>query len=187
MPLTLLNNILHTVAPWGRAALLGLAAGALAGCVSSTGPILGDAKAILGERIRVHHFTPAKNGVRGYTAGQYEWVGGRYLPRGAARDIADFTVHAYEGRDLIIQSRSSRAGRPIQYGLARRIAEGAYLVIPISAEDADEPTRARFCGKTQDAPCRITTPEQLFVFARATAAKEEESGGIALIVPVVRR
>jgi len=31
--------------------------------------------------------------------------------------------------------------------------------------------------------CRISTPEQLFVFARATAEKELESGGIAVIVP----
>src|SRR5262249_42196999 len=56
-------------------------------------------------------------------------------------------------------------------------AEGVYLIIPIQEEDADEPTRERFCTKTQGADCRISTPEQLFVFARATAARDEDNGG----------
>ena len=62
-----------------------------------------------------------------------------------------------------------------------------YLLIAINEDDADEVTRDRFCSKTQDASCRISTPEQLFVFARATAAKDDESGGIAVIVPSERR
>src|SRR5437870_1747002 len=34
---------------------------ALTGCITATGPILGDAKAILGERIQVHAFTTPRN------------------------------------------------------------------------------------------------------------------------------
>ena len=174
---------------WRVAVLAGLALilGTLGGCISSSGPILGDARAILGDRIQVHAFGPAKDGARDLTTGTFEWSGSRYLAVGTAGDIADFTIHPYEGRDLIIQSRTRRGTRPIQYALARRIAEGVYLIIPISADDADEPTRERFCTKTEDAPCRITTPEQLFVFARATAARDEESGGIAVVLPAPRR
>jgi hypothetical protein len=164
-----------------------LIACALGGCVTSTGPILGDARAILGDRIQVHAFTPAKNGARDHSAGIFEWSGSRYLRRSGSAEYSDFTVHPYEGRDLIIQTRALRGGGPIQYGLARRIGDGVYLLIPINEEDADEGTRARFCTRTQDAPCRITTPEQLFVFARATAAKDEEGGGIAVVLAARRR
>jgi hypothetical protein len=187
MPLRLLSKIFRSGAARGPAALLALTACLLTGCISSSGPILGDAKALLGDRIQIHRFTPGKSGGRTHAMGLFEWVGGRYIPRSGPRDITDFTVHAYEGRDLIVQIRPVRSGGSTEFGLARRIAEGVYLVIPISEEDADGPTRERFCAKTQNASCRITTPEQLFVFARATAAKEEEGGGIAVIVPAERR
>ena len=114
----------------------------------------------------------------------FQWSGSRYVfTRPSRQHFSDFTAHPYEGRDLIVQSTGARAPRPTEYALARKLADGVYLVIPISEDDADEATRDRFCTKTQDASCRISTPEQLFVFARATAAKDEESGGIAVIVP----
>lgn len=162
-----------------------LAAFGLSGCISATSPILGDARAILGDRIQVHLFTPSKDGARDHSTGLFEWNGSRYLPRSG--DFTDFTIHSYEGRDLIIQSRASRSGGIIEFALARRVAEGVYLVIPIREEDADEPTRERFCTKTQGAPCRITTPEQLFVFARATAERDEDSGGIAVVLAAPRK
>src|SRR5262249_9102927 len=146
----------------------------LTGCISATGPILGDAKAILGDRVQVHAFASPKDGKRDYTTGIFEWSGSRYVRR--TGDFTDFTVHPYDGRDLIIQSQPSRGSTTIDFGLARRIAEGVYLIIPIQEEDADEPTRERFCTKTQEATCRISTPEQLFVFARATAARDEDIG-----------
>ena len=158
---------------------------ALTGCISATGEILGDAKAILGERIQVHAFASAKDGKRDYSTGIFEWSGSRYVRRSG--DFTDFTIHPYEGRDLIIQSRTSRGSSIIEFSLARRIAEGVYLIIPIQEEDADEPTRTRFCTKTQGAPCRISTPEQLFVFARATAARDEDNGGVAVVVAAPRR
>src|SRR5262245_16829079 len=158
---------------------------ALTGCISATGPILGDAKAILGDRIQVHAFASPKDGKRDYSTGIFEWSGSRYVRRSG--DFTDFTIHPYEGRDLIIQSQTSRGSTTIEFALARRIAEGVYLLIPIQEEDADEPTRARFCTKTQGASCRISTPEQLFVFARATAARDEDNGGVAVVVAAPRR
>jgi hypothetical protein len=152
----------------------------LTGCITAGGWILGDAKAILGDRIQVHAFTSSKDGKRDYTTGIFEWSGSRYVRRSG--DFTDFTIHPYEGRDLIIQSQTSRGSTTLDFGLARRIAEGVYLIIPIQEEDADEPTRARFCTKTQGADCRISTPEQLFVFARASAARDEDIGGVVVVV-----
>jgi hypothetical protein len=154
----------------------------LPGCISSDGPILSDAKAILGERGQIHLFSTSSGG-REHTVATFRWNGSRYVVTGRSLGISDFTAHAYEGRDLIVQGRSTRAPRPTEYALARKIAEGTYLITPISEDDADDEARARFCSKTPDASCRISTPEQLFVFARATAAKEQESGGVAVIVP----
>jgi hypothetical protein len=170
-------RVLPFLAPWLTLALTG--------CISATSPILGDAKAILGDRIQVHAFATAKDGTRDYSTGIFEWSGSRYVRRSG--DFTDFTIHPYEGRDLIIQSQASRGSSIIEFGLARRIAEGVYLIIPIQEEDADEPTRTRFCTKTQGASCRISTPEQLFVFARATAARDEDNGGVAVVVAAPRR
>src|SRR5215475_11175870 len=175
--LNLKTGRLPYLAPW-----LALS---LTGCISATGPILGDAKAILGDRIQVHAFASPKDGTRDYSTGIFEWSGSRYVRRSG--DFTDFTIHPYEGRDLIIQSQASRGSSIIDFGLARRIAEGVYLIIPIQEEDADEPTRSRFCTKTQGASCRISTPEQLFVFARATAARDEDNGGVAVVVAAPRR
>jgi hypothetical protein len=182
-----LNSLIKALRAGARALAPLLAAAALAGCVTSQTPILGDARAILGDRIQVHAFGAAKEGARDHAAGIFEWSGSRYLRRSGPANLTDFTVHPYEGRDLIIQSRVGRAGSLTQYGLARRIADGVYLVIPISEQDADEGTRERFCTKTEDAACRVVTPEQLFVFARATAAKDEEAGGIAVVLAAPRR
>ena len=85
MPLTLLSKIFISGAARRPAALLALAACALTGCISSSGPILGDAKAILGDRIQIHRFTPGKSGGRTHAMGIFEWVGGRYIPRSGSQ------------------------------------------------------------------------------------------------------
>jgi hypothetical protein len=163
------------------------AALALSGCISATAPILTDARAILGDQIEVHLFGSPKGGGPPHTIATFQWNGSRYLPRSRSRDFGEFTIHPYEGRDLIVQTRATRAPQPTEFALARRLAERVYLIIPIHEDDADEATRERFCTKTQDASCRISTPEQLFVFARASAAKEEEGSAIAVIVTEERR
>ena len=169
-----------------RTMLAGMALSAclvLSGCISSTGPVLGDAKALLGERGQIHIFNARETGPGAHSVVTFRWNGSRYILSGRSIGVTDFTVHAFEGRDLIVQSRGTRAPHPTEYALARKLADGVYMVQPISEDDADETARQRFCSKTPDASCRIATPEQLFVFARATAEKELESGGIAVIVP----
>ena len=107
--------------------------------------------------------------------------------RAAPADFTEFTIHPYEGRDLIIQSRASRGSAIIDFGLARRIAEGVYLIIPIQR---GRRRRAHARALLHQDPGRllpISTPEQLFVFARATAARDEDNGGIAVVVAAPRR
>ena len=80
---------------------------------------------------------------------QFQWDGRRYVVRGRPAEVSDFTVHPYEGRDLIVQARTQRPLRPYFYALARKLADGVYLLTPIDSNDADEATRNRFCIKTR--------------------------------------
>jgi len=160
-----------------------LAALALTGCISSSAPILSDAKPVLGERGVIHAFRLQQGAAHDPAVVSFQWSGSRYLVRGKSIGFSDFTAHPYEGRDLIVQGTTQRLPRRVEYGLARRLADGVYLLVPIDEDDADEPMREKFCTKTQDASCRIATPEQLFVFARASADKAVEGGGLAVVVP----
>ena len=183
----ILLNLLIKIKQAGRgflgSASPALAALALAGCVSSTAPVLSDAKPVLGERGLIHVFTLSQGAARDPGVVSFQWTGSRYLVRGKATGFSDFTAHPFEGRDWIVQGTTQRAPSRIEYGLARRLADGTYLLVPINEEDADQPTREKFCTKTQDAACRIATPEQLFVLARASADKPVEGGALAVVVP----
>jgi hypothetical protein len=170
---------------------------ATSACVSSTEPILSDARAILGERGQMHVFSAPKDGARTVLRHDFQWRRDRYVTTpGRGAPPIEFTAHAFEGRDLVVQWKSAstwspkqkqRGQRPVTYFLLRKVAEGAYLMIPIVEEDADEGTRKRFCIKAPETTCRIATPEQLFAFARATAEKEDPDAGIVVIDAPARR
>jgi hypothetical protein len=179
-------NLLMKINPIGRGFLL-LASAAVAtlgltGCISSTAPVLSDAKSVLGERGVIHVFALSEGAAHDPGVVSFQWSGSRYLVRGKPIGFSDFTAYPYEGRDWIVQGTTQRAPQRVEYGLARRLADGVYLLVPINEDDADPPTREKFCTKTQDASCRIATPEQLFVFARASADKPVEGGGLAVVV-----
>jgi hypothetical protein len=156
---------------------------ALAGCISSTSPILSDPKPVLGERGVIHTFTLSGGAAHEPGTLSFQWRGSRYVLAGRSIGISDFTAYAYEGRDWIVQGTTQRSPAHVEYGLARRLADGVYLLLPINEDDADASARERFCTRTQDASCRIATPEQLFVFARASADKGADGGGLAVVVP----
>jgi hypothetical protein len=158
------------------------AALALTGCISSTAPVLSDAKPVLGESGLIHLFGLSQGAAHDPGVVSFQWSGSRYLVRGRSVGFSDFTAYPYEGRDWIVQTTTQRPPSRVEYGLARRLADGVYQLVPISEDDVDGPTRERFCTKTQDASCRIATPEQLFVFARASADKPFERGGLAVVV-----
>jgi len=151
-------------------------------CVTSTGPILSDPKAILGDGGQLHLYDVGAGATRNHRSYRFQWNGRSYVVQGRASEVSEFTVHAYEGRDLIVQARTRRPLRPYSFALARKLADGVYILTAIDPGDSDDAARNRFCVKTRDAPCRIETPEQLFVFARASAAREAEGGKLAVLV-----
>ncbi len=170
------GGFLHLAAATGTAV-------ALTGCISSTGPVLSDAKPVLGERGLIHAYTLSQGAAHDPEVVSFQWSGSRYLVRGKSIGYSEFTAHAYEGRDWIVQGTTQRAPHRIEYGLARKLTDGVYQLVAINEDDAEAPAREKFCTKTQDASCRIATPEQLFVFARASADKPMEGGGLAVVIP----
>ena len=181
----LLNFITKNIPYRGRFLRFATAAGtaiALAGCISSTGPVLSDAKPVLGERGLIHAYTLSQGAAHDPEVVSFQWSGSRYLVRGKSIGFSEFTAYPYEGRDWIVQGTTQRVPHRIEYGLARRLADGVYQLVAINEDDAEAPAREKFCTKTQDASCRIATPEQLFVFARASADKPMEGGGLAVVV-----
>jgi hypothetical protein len=153
----------------------------LAGCIDSAAPVLTDAKPLLGERLHLQFYGLHEGTAHEPESGTYTFRGDRYvLTGGSAKDIGDFTLHEFEGADLMVQN--IRAGRAVEYALARKLAEGTYLVFPIDETDADEATRTKLCSRDGGAACRVTTRDQVVTFARATAAKPHTNGGLAIVL-----
>jgi hypothetical protein len=201
MSLTFLGKMTKNSPKRRRTPLLALAlclALATGACVSSTEPILSDARAILGERGQLHIFSAPKDGVRTVLRYDFQWRRDRYVttPGRRAQPI-EFSAHPFEGRDLVVQWKSAALAwspkqkqqglRPVTYFLLRKVAEGAFLMLPVTEDDVDEATRKRFCVKSPETTCRISTPEQLFAFARAAAEKEDPDAGIVVIEAPAKR
>ena len=169
------------------AALLALCALALAGCVDSSGPLLSDSQQAFGPRLRVQLYTLRGGQAHDPERALFVWRDGRYVhAAGGLREVSAFSVHPFENGDTIIQEVPRNRPRITEYALLHKIADGVYQVLAIDESDADEPTRAAFCGKgdaKDPSPCRITTREQLIAFARATAARRKQDGGLAIILP----
>jgi len=171
-----------------RAAVTALCAILLSGCIDSAGPILPDSQPVLGPRLNLqlyslrdgHAFDPERS--------SFSWNGKLYAHRsGSLRDVRGFTVLPFEGSDFIVQSLPARHPEHVEYALMRKLAEGVYQVIAIDEADADEPTRAANCKHPGGTACRIETREQLFAFARATAARRKTDGGLAIRMPDEKR
>jgi hypothetical protein len=169
------------------AALLVFASLALAGCIDSSGPILSDSQQAFGPKLRLQLYALHDGFAQDPEQAVFTWNGALYEHAGGAlREVAAFSVHPFEGGDYIIQEVPRKRPRIAEYALLHKIADGVYLVQAIDEADADEPTRASMCGKgdaKDPSPCRIATREQLFAFARATAARRKQDGGLALLLP----
>ena len=157
-----------------RAAIAAACALSLSGCIDSATPILSDSQPAFGERARFQLYGLRKGLAVEPEQVTFAWNGTLYKRlRGGLRDVSTFSVHPFEGDLFIIQSTSTKRPPMTEYAVMRRLTDGVYLVSVIDEADADEPTRAAHCGKGEknDRACRIMTREQLFAFARATAAR----------------
>jgi hypothetical protein len=167
-----------------RAFLAGFCALSLSACIDSDGPILTDAQPLLGPRLNLQLYALRKGVAEDPEKVQFAWNGKRYARSGGGmKDVGAITAHAFEAGDYILQSVPVRQPQKIEYALLRPLASGAYLVIAIDEADADEAARASHCKHPGGAACRVETREQLFVFARATAGKHSDEGGLALRLP----
>ncbi len=117
----------------------------------------------------------------------FAWNGALYAHAGGGMtDFSAFSVQPFENGDYIIQEVPAKRPRITEYALLHKIAEGAYQVVAIDEDDADEATRVAYCGKgdkADPASCRIETRDQLLAFARATAARGKTDGGLVLRLP----
>ena len=159
----------------------------ISACVDSVGPILPDAQPEFGPRLKLQFYGLRNGFAREPEQANFTWNGALYVHAGGGmKDFSGFSVHPFDNGDFIIQEVPAKRPRITEYGLLHKIADGAYLVVAIDEDDADEPTRTAYCGKGDTAnpsPCRIETREQLFAFVRATAARQKTDGGLVLRLP----
>lgn len=152
----------------------------LAGCIDSKDPIFADAQPMLGERLSLQLYTLRDGHASGSERARFVWDGHRYKRAGGGmKDVASFTLHPFEGGDSIVQSVSTRHPEHVEYALMHLLTDGVYLVHAIDEEDADAATRAQ-CRHPGGTACRIEMRDQLLAFARATAAKKQNGGGLAI-------
>jgi hypothetical protein len=156
----------------------------LTGCVDSAAPLLDGAQQVFGPTVRIHGYSLTGGRASGPEVANFRWDGAQYRVVGRPTfDVASFTAVPLGGNDLIVQSRSSRPQvKGIEYALARKLAEGVYLLAAVDEADADEATRAKFCVKSPASSCRLESSEALLAFARATAARPDQKGSLAVIV-----
>jgi hypothetical protein len=168
-----------------RAAFAALCSLALSGCIDSSGPILTNPQPALGPRLNLQLYSLREGHAHDPERASFTWDGKLYVRSGGGmKDVSSFTVHPFEAGDYIIQSSQLRHSQIAEYALMRKLAEGVYQVIAIDEDDADAATRAAECKHPGGAACRIETREQLFTFARATAAKRKTDGGLAIRLEV---
>jgi hypothetical protein len=167
-----------------RAAIAGLCAIGLSGCIDSSAPILSDSKPVLGERLNLQLYSLRDGYASDPERTVFVWNGELYThSRGGLKDVSGFSVHPLQDGDYIVQSRPARHPEHVEYALMRQFVEGVYQVIAIDEADADEATRAANCKHPGGVACRIETREQLFAFAGATAAHHKTAGGLAIRLP----
>ena len=164
-----------------RIAAVSIAALTLAGCVASTEPILSDAQPLLGQRLQFQLYSLRAGFASDPERATFAWDGKRYaFAGGNAKGMDDFTLHAFEGGDFIAQSAPKRGKSNFEYALVRPLADGVYRVIAIDEEDADPGTRSEYCATASKGSCLIRSHQALTVFARATAGRKKDDGGLAI-------
>jgi len=167
-----------------RAVFVALCALSLAACVDSADPILADSQPVFGEHLRLQLYTLKSGYAHDPVQVNFNWNGGLYTRAGGGlREVSAFSAHPFEGGDYIIETVPAKKALVTEYALMHKLAEGVYQVVPVDEADADEQTRVAYCKKLDTATCRVATREQLFAFARATAARNKDNGGLVIRLP----
>jgi hypothetical protein len=156
----------------------------LTGCVDSAAPLMTGAQPVFGPDVRVHLYVMGEDRATGPELGIYRWDGGEYRAvNKPSFEVALFTAFPLAGNDLIIQSRSARPQiKGIEYGIARKIAPALYMVGAVDEEDADAATRKKLCAPGGSDTCRVASRDDLLTLVRASAARPELKGSLAILV-----
>ena len=170
-----------------RAAIAALCVFSLSGCIDSSSPILSDSQAVFGPHLKLQLYGLRNGYADDPNQVNFNWNGALYTHAGGSlREVSAFSIHPFEAGDYIIQEVPAKRARITEFALLHKLAEGVYQVVAIDEADADEPTRAAYCGKGDKADpssCRIETRDQLFALARATAARRKDDGGLVIRLP----
>jgi len=162
---------------------------ALAGCVDSAAPILTDSRPLLGERLDLRLYTLRDGKISDDGEGAiFVWNGQAYANIvKSLSDVAYFSVHPFDDGNFIVQTYPLDHARGNEYALMRPtgLVKEAYVLAAIDEEDADTATRKANCDTSNTHACRVSTRDQLFALARATAAHPHPYG--ALVVNVGAR
>ncbi len=169
---------------FARAGIAALCALSLSGCIDSGSPILVDAEPVFGQQLNLQFYGLHKGYAHDEHQATYRWNGAFYaLARGRMRDFSGFSAHPFENGDYILQATPSNHARITEYAVMHKLAEGVFQVLPIDQDDADEQTRVLYCKRVDKSACRIETRDELFAFARFTAARDHDNGGLVLRLP----
>jgi hypothetical protein len=164
-----------------RAAVAALGALALTGCIDSTEPILATSEPAFGPKLRLQELTLQKGHAHDPQQVNFNWNGNLYANAGRSlREVSAFAIHPFEAGDYIIQRVPAKHAQATEYALLHRLAEGVWQLNAIDDADADQETRAAFCQKAGSFSCQIETREQLFAFARTTAARAHDDGALVV-------
>lgn len=179
-------NLMPTIRAMVRAAVFVGSSMLLSGCIDSASPILSDSQPLFGQRARFQLYGMRKGIAVDPEQVTFAWNGARYAHAGGGlKDVSAFSVHPFEAGDFIIQSVPTNRARITEYAVLHKLVDGVYQVIVIDEADADEPTRTAYCskGEKNDRSCQIATRDQLFAFARATAARRRDDSGLVIRLP----
>lgn len=168
---------------FGRLAAAAIAALFLSACVQSQTPLITDAQPLLGQQFEVHLYEDfVENKASGMHAAIYQWKDGQYVRAGSlAQDAKRFVAQPLAGNDFIIQS-SNDAGSAYLYWVGRRLSPGVYLIFGVDETAAGDATRKALCGDWSDIICWVTTRDQLFRLARATAANPPRNPALGVVL-----
>ena len=146
-----------------RAAFAMLCALSVSGCIDSASPILPDSQPVFGQRAQFQLHGARKDFAVDSEHATFSWNGALYADsNGGMKDVSAFSMHPFEADDFIIRIVPANRVRITEYAVLHRLMDGVYQIVAIDEADADEPTRATYCGKGEnnDRSCRIETRDQ---------------------------
>jgi len=153
----------------------------LAGCINSAAPILTDSQQMFGPQATFQLYSLRNGLATSPEQVTFAWDGKAYVRKsGGLKDVQAFSAHPFEGGDTIIQSIPAKKTGMVEYAVMHELTKGVYQIAVIDEDDADQAARTAGCKHPGGVACRIETREQLFTFARATAAKKNGSLAVRL-------